>query len=190
MATTQSIRKKAHVRRLAAYYLKRGQLRNHLLIVLGLFTALRISDILRLKWEDVYDFERGAVRESLQIMEKKTGKFKLIALNKDVVSALRLFAANNAEKGGFLILNPLSRKAISRIQAYRVIRAAGEALKLESRVSCHSLRKTFGYHAFMYGASSVVLMDIYNHSSFDVTKRYIGVTQDDKDAVYLGLSFA
>ena len=64
MATTQPIRNKQQARELAAYYLKLGKMRNYVLIVLGLHTALRISDILRLKWEDVYDFENNHVRTS------------------------------------------------------------------------------------------------------------------------------
>jgi len=188
MATTQPIRNKHQVRELAAYYLKLGQTRNHVLIVLGLHTALRISDLLRLTWEDVYDFERNRVRGSISITEKKTHKTKIIALNNMIVSALTLYATKAAKRGCFLIENSKTRKAISRIQAYRLIRAAAEALALQNRVSCHSLRKTFGYHAWKSGVSPAIIMEIYNHSSLAVTRRYLGVTQDDKDAVYLNIN--
>jgi len=187
MATTQPIRNKQQVRELSMYYLTHGQLRNHVLIVVGLHTALRISDLLRLKWDDVYDFERNRVRTSITVVEKKTHKQKTIALNNKIVSALTLYAANAAERGRFLIENPNTKKAISRIQAYRLIRAAAEALAFQIRVSCHSLRKTFGYHAWKSGVSPAVIMEIYEHSSLAVTRRYLGVTQDDKDEVYLGL---
>jgi len=86
-------------------------------------------------------------------------------------------------------LNEQTGKAISRIQAYRIIRAAAEALRLPNRVSCHSLRKTLGYHAWKGGVSPAVIMEIFNHSSLSVTRRYLGVSQDDKNSVYLGLSF-
>ena len=188
MATTQPIRNKHEVRELAAYYLKRGQLRNHVLIVLGVHTALRICDLLRLRWDDVYDFDNNRVRTSITIVEKKTRKAKTIALHKDAVNALTLFAAHAAQKGRFLIENTRTQKAISRIQAYRLIRDAAEALAFENRVSCHSLRKTFGYHAWKSGVSPAVIMEIYNHSSLAVTRRYLGVTQDDKNEVYLGLA--
>jgi integrase len=190
MATTQPIRNKRQVRELAAYYLKRGCLRNHCLIVLGVYTALRISDLLRLRWDDVYDFGIHRVRRNVILTEKKTGKTKTVALNKEAIRALALYAAQAAKPGSFLIENGRTGKAISRIQAYRIVRTAAEALRFQNRVSCHSLRKTFGYHAWKNGVSPTVIMEIYNHSSFAVTRRYLGVTQDDKDKVYMRLDFS
>ena len=189
MAATQPIRGKHQIRELAEYYLRKGQLRNYALVTLGLYTALRISDLLHLCWEDIYDFDNNHVRDTIDIVELKTKKPKTIALNKAIVRALTLYAATAAAKGKPVIENKRTGKAISRIQAYRLIRAACEALQFKYRVSCHSLRKTFGYHAWQNGVSPVVIMDIYNHSSLAVTRRYLGVTQDDKNAVYLGLDF-
>ena len=186
MSTTQPIRNKDQVHELADYYLKRGELRNYVLIVMSVHPALRISDLLRLKWDDVYDFEHSRVRESVSITEKKTNKTKIIALNSRVVCSLTLYVSA-AKRGAFLI-NGRNGGAISRVQAYRLIRAAAEALKLQCRVSCHSLRKTFGYFAWKSGVPPVVIMEIYNHSSFAVTKQYLGVTQDDKNEVYLKLA--
>ena len=188
MATTQPIRNKNQIRALAEYYLRKGQLRNQVLIILGVHTALRISDLLRVKWDDVYDFELGRVLVSFTIVEKKTHKTKTIALNKTAIGALAVLAQQAAQKGHFIIENPQTKQAISRIQAYRLIRAATEALGFDQRVSPHSLRKTFGYFAWKSGVSPAVIMEIYNHSSLAVTRRYLGVTQDDKNAVYLSLN--
>ena len=187
MATAQPIRNKDQVRQLADHFKKKGQLRNHVLVVLGVYTALRISDLLRLRWDDVYDFENLRVKSFINITEKKTRKTKIIALNKTAVKALALLAKKTVRKGGFLIENKQTKKSISRIQAYRIIRAASEALDFKTRVSCHSLRKTLGYHAWKNGVSPAVIMEIYNHSSLAVTRRYLGVTQDDKNKVYLGI---
>jgi integrase len=187
--TTQPIRDKRQIRALVNYYLNLGQLRNYVLIVLGLYTALRISDLLRLTWDDVYDFKNNCVKKSIDIIEKKTRKAKKIALNQAVIDALTLFAAQNALPGRALIENPRTKKPISRIQAYRLIRDAAEKSEVFTyRISPHSLRKTFGYHAWKSGVSPAVIMEIYNHSSLAVTRRYLGVTQDDKDDVYLKLT--
>jgi integrase len=190
MSTTQPIRNKNQIRELANYYLKRGQLRNYVLIVVGVHTALRISDLLRITWGDVYDFEQKRVRSSITVTEKKTGKTKTIALNKTAVSALAMYASQKhaAPEGlspsGFLFESRRTKAAISRVQAYRIIRDAAKNLGME-RASCHSLRKTFGYHAWKSGVSPAVIMEIYSHSSFVVTRRYLGVTRDDTDGVYL-----
>ena len=57
MGTTQQIRDTEDLNRLKNYYLKeQPNLRNYALICTGINTALRISDILNLKWDDVYHF--------------------------------------------------------------------------------------------------------------------------------------
>ena len=186
MAKTEPIRDLRQIRELAAYYQHLGQLRNHVLIVLALYTALRISDLLRLTWDDVYDFDCHRVRKALTLREGKTGKAKTIALNKDVVKALLAYA-ETAAPGRFLILNEKTRKAICRTQAYRIIRAAAKALRFAFKVSCHSLRKTFGYQAWKAGTPLAVIMEIFNHTSFAVTMRYLCISQDDVDRAYLRL---
>lgn len=55
---------------------------------------------------------------------------------------------------------------------------------MPEHISCHSLRKTFGYHAWKQSVPPTMLMDIYNHSSYQITKRYLGIDQDDKDQVF------
>ena len=190
MATMQPIRSKSDIRALTKYHLERGEFRNHVLVILSLHTALRVSDILRLRWDDVYDFQRKCVRKTITVTEGKTGKTKIIALHKNAIRALGVYAVQAAEIGKFVIENKHTKLAISRVQAYRIIRAAGEALVLAFRVSSHALRKTFGYHAWKGGTPVVVIMEIYNHSSLSVTRRYLGVAQDDKNAVYLGATIA
>ncbi|MDR2420626.1 MAG: tyrosine-type recombinase/integrase [Oscillospiraceae bacterium] len=187
MATTQPIRSKKKVRELAGYYLRLKEPRNYALIVLGVYTALRVSDLLRLSWSDVYDFKNRRVLGSFTISEKKTGKRKTVSLNRAAIAAVCALLSPRAVPGAPLFRSRKTGRAISRVQAYRIIRAAADALEME-RVSCHSLRKTFGYHAWKSGVSPAVIMEIYNHASFAVTRRYLGVTRDDTDRVYLGLS--
>ena len=189
MKTTEPIRSKAHALALLNYFRKLGEKRNYLLICLCLHTALRISDVLRITTDDVYDFQNHKVRDSISIVEKKTGKTKTIALHKTVKKALSLYFPS-VKPGTALICNNRTGKAISRVQAYRIIKAAAAGVNLPYNVSCHSLRKTFGYHAWKTGTSPAVIMDIFNHSSLVITKRYLGINQDDKNVVYLGMSFA
>jgi len=187
MIAVEPIRDKKDIQAISKYYLKQGQFRNHLLIIIGLHTALRISDILRLTWHDVYDFNSNTYKKHITIIEKKTKKAKTIALNKQVIKALCLCLEMQkpTSKTPLFLSKRGTGKAISRIQAYRIIRSASEAIKLCIRVSCHSLRKTFGYHAWKNKESLAVIMDIFNHSSLAITRRYLGISQDDQDKLYL-----
>lgn len=187
MAATEPIRNKGQLKALANYFLKRGQFRNYALIIVGTSTALRTSDLLKLKWTDVYDEKRRVFHTHMTIVEKKTGKTKTIALNKQVLQALRLYLPHR--RGDFIFASSRGNaNAISRVQARRIIRTAAMAVGLHGKISCHSLRKTWGYHAWTSKAvSPVVIMHIYNHSDYAVTRRYLGVDQDALDRAYLGM---
>lgn len=163
--------------------------RNYALVVLGLNTALRISDILNLTYDMVY--HKGEVRTHIVVKERKTGKSNHILLNQEIRKALKSYhsylISSSSHHVGNIYLFPSPRnkdRHLSRYQAYRIIQAITQAVPIEGHISCHSLRKTFGYHAWKQGADPVVIMLIYNHSSFSITKRYLCIEQDDKDDIY------
>ncbi len=188
MGTAQPIRNEEKLRQFTDYYLTtRPSARNHALIVLTLNTALRISDVLSLRWDDLYDFDSRQIVKHLRITEQKTGKASVIALNSHVVSALKSFAGIRTPQAGEFVFTKSTDHSIpiSRTTAYRLIRkAADETIRLP-HISCHSLRKTFGYHAWKKGIQPALLMDIYNHSSYSYTKRYLGIDQDERDAAFM-----
>lgn len=185
MGTTQPIRSLEEVEHLKRYYdICQPNPRNCLLIQMGLNTALRISDLLR--WQDVFDFSRNEFRPHLVMTEQKTKKATQIFLNRTTLAALEKYryAVSSVSPGTPLFPGKNPDTALSRSQAFRIIRNASVELKFRKPVSCHSLRKTFGYHAWRSGIPPVLLMSIYNHSSFQVTKHYLGIEQDDKDSVF------
>ena len=71
MGTTQPIRKKTEIEALKNYFLDKNEIRNYVLVVMGLNMPLRISDILSIKWKDVYNEQQGRYLKYLQITEKK-----------------------------------------------------------------------------------------------------------------------
>ena len=187
LMAAEPIRSKKQLRQLAGYWLSRGHLRNYTLIVLGVCTALRISDLLRMRWADVYDEEAGTFFSHVTLVEQKTKKQKTIALSGCALTALSRYLP--FKRSDFIFAsNRKDGRAISRIQAWRVIKAAAAAIQATGKIACHSLRKTFGYFAWKSGVLPVMLMDIFNHSSFEITRRYLGISQDDRDKVYLGMS--
>lgn len=187
MGKTKPTRKLSDIKKLENYFKEKGEWRNYALVVMGLNTALRISDILELKWDDVYNFIDMRYKEHLVLNEKKTGKETQIKLNDSCIDALELLSQRieRCEPQLYIFKSRTGEnRPINRYQAYKIIKCAGEAIGLDYAISCHSLRKTFGYQAWQQGIPSALLMDIYNHSSMEITKRYLSIDQDDKDGVF------
>lgn len=189
MSVTSPIKNKEVLEKFKEYYLTvKPNPRNYTMIVVGLNTAFRIGDLLKLRWEDVFDETIRQFRQHIQIKEQKTGKERIVAINQTQRKALEEYYAvcGSSKQSDYLFP---SRKQtglpLSRYQAYRIVKEAAKNTGLEEHIGCHSLRKTFGYHAWKQGTQPAMLMNLYNHSSYQVTKRYLGIEQDEKDDVYL-----
>lgn len=168
-------------------YLRSASLRNEALFVMGINTALRISDLLSLKVGDVRD-ERGKIARGVELRERKTGKMKQFPLNKSVREVLGSYLAARSV-GGHEPLFP-SRKGgtLSRWQARRILQSAGEAVGLDN-IGTHSLRKTFGYHVYKKTGGDLGLVQmLLNHFSSKDTLRYIGIDRERMDSTYLDLN--
>jgi integrase len=172
-------------------------LRNELLFILGINVGLRIGDILKLTYGNVMK-ANGSPRDYVIIKEEKTAKTKKFYLGNIVKEVLLdLVIANNTfNRGDFLFKSRKGdNRPISRQQAYRILNGAAESLGLVDRdqegriiageIGTHTLRKTFGYHAYQSGVSLELLMEIFNHASKSQTLRYIGITEEQKKEVYL-----
>ena len=191
MSTSQPIRDTQDLTALREFYLKdEPNMRNYVLICLGVNSALRISDLLELKWKDVYNFKDENFKKHLIAYEKKTGKETWIAINENARNGLQEYMKFLKKISGedYIFKGKNNGGHLSRSQAFRIIKHAAGELNLENGISCHSMRKTFGYYAWKSGTPPAVLMDIYNHSSYEITKRYLGIKQDDKDSVFLNVN--
>lgn len=189
MSTTQPIKDKEKLERFRNYYkCEEKRPRNYALIVLALNSALRISDVLALRWEDVYWEKGGSYKEHIDVVEKKTGKKNIFVLNSSAREALELYRSSLVschEKQYIFCGRNKENMPLSRSQAFRIVKKAAEKCELNSHISCHSLRKTFGYFAWKNGVPPALLMTIYNHSSYEVTKHYLCIDQVEKDEVYM-----
>lgn len=192
MGTTQPIKERVQINQLKEYFVvKKPNLRNYAMICLGINSALRISDLLNLKWEKIYDFEQGKYKKHIVIIEQKTQKVNRIALNDSAVCALELYrkSMTTSCKGAYVFQGRnRGESPLSRSQAFRIIKNAAKELHFEGEISCHSLRKTFGYHAWKQGVHPAILTEIFNHSSYQVTRRYLGINQDDKDDIFMQIN--
>ena len=74
MCKTDPIKNTEDIKRLKNYFLDKGKLRNYAMVTVALNTSLRIGDLLRLTWGDVYNFKTAHYREHIVVIEQKTGK--------------------------------------------------------------------------------------------------------------------
>ena len=153
---------------------------------IGINLALRITDLLSVKFSDINDGR-------LIITEGKTSKRAEIKLNPKTMLLINdiqlshpnhifLFQSYRNNKSINTPPNPLTRRAVS--QAFELV---GDELNL--RLGTHSMRKTRGYHLYKKTKDIARVMKMLRHSSEGVTLRYIGITQDviDQDFIELEL---
>lgn len=181
MNTVEPIRDKNQVLDMADY-LKARSKRNYMMFMFGIYTGLRISDILKLRVRDV----RG--KRSIYTREIKTGKEKHFVINAELVPIIREYV-DGKEDYEYLFKTGRDRNSpITRQQAYNVLNDAAKELGI-SRVGTHTLRKTWGYHTYQQTHDAVTIKEILNHSDISVTLRYIGINQDNKDSIMNAVSF-
>ena len=184
---TTPIKKIEDIDLIKNYFLKNEKYRDYCLFIIGINTSLRISDILKIRWNDVYDFETQKFREHLILREQKTGKLNCIALNESCQKALVLqmkYKYPNFQDDFIFYSKNNAQKHISRNRAWHIIKQAALDNRIDGNISCHSLRKTFGYHAWKSGGQPALIMEIYNHSNIEITKRYLSIDQDEKDYLF------
>ncbi len=189
MNTVEAIKDKRKIEDMKKV-LKAHSQRDYLLFVMGINTGLRISDLLQLTMGDVLDKKNKPV-QLLVIKEQKTGKERKIRLNENVRKAIQETIAlkDDVQLGEYLFKSQKGKnKPISRIQAWQVLNDAAKTVGIEGRIGTHTLRKTFGYHAYKQGIDITLLMQLFNHAAPSVTLRYIGITQDDIDQVYIHMN--
>lgn len=150
--------------------LKKRSERDYFLVVLGINTGLRISDLLRLKVSDV----KG--KSHIILVEKKTGKRKRFLINDSLRKEIDQYIVG--KKGDeYLFASTKRPQPITRVRAYQIINGAARKVGL-SEIGTHTLRKTFGYHFYQRTKDIATLQMIFNHSHPSITLRYIGITQD------------
>lgn len=156
-----------------------------LLIATGCYTGLRISDLLLLRWEQLLE------KEFLMVTEQKTGKLRRIKLNAELLNMVSrivgLLKVRELTSGIFL--NAKTGKVFSVQYINRKLKWFRFKYRLRiNHFSTHTLRKTFGRHIWEnsgYSERAITLLsDMFNHSSYRITRRYLGINDEDINGIY------
>lgn len=151
--------------------------RMFLMFALGIHTGLRISDLVRLRVENVSG-------DSICTIEKKTRKETRLPLNATIRAIIQdrtrgldgkalLFPSKCGDGDG----NP---KPITTRTAYNDMGIIRQRYGLTGKIGCHTMRKTFGYWHYKKNHDLELLRQWFNHASQSVTLRYIGMDDEEK----------
>lgn len=167
---------------------KWGNVREAECFIIGCNFALRVGDLLKTT------IEQSKLDEIIVIgNEQKTGKFKSLPINapaRNAIERLMRWYRSQGIEPIYLFQGTGNRakqliKPISARHLNNKLKAAAEAIGLDSAISSHSMRKSFGYHAYMDGTDIRYLQALFNHKTEFQTLTYIGVTRKTVKDVYL-----
>jgi len=158
--------------------LRRKSPRYYAFFVVGVNTALRPGDILGIRAGDVYRPD-GSVQNHLYIRSQKTNRSHRILLNDSCREALEFLWEREGPFEERERLFPWTRQHV-----WRLINRWCREVGLTGRYGGHTLRKTWGYMARKYhGIPIELIQEKLGHTTPAVTRRYIGITDDEIEAV-------
>lgn len=174
---TEPIRSKKTINAIGLY-LRAKNVRDYAIFKTQLNTALRISDIVNLKYDDICN-------KYLNIVEKKTKKSKKILINRELKAVFdELINFYGLREGDYLFQSQKGQnKPITTTQVHRIYSNIAKIFNL-SNFNSHSLRKTFCYFAYQETKDIGLIMRLLNHSSQSITLRYIGIDDNQIDELY------
>ncbi|HNS16416.1 MAG TPA: tyrosine-type recombinase/integrase [Bacteroidales bacterium] len=163
-----------------------GEYKFCLLITIGVFTGLRISDLLQLRYSQ---FENTDI---LTIQEKKTKKTRRIKINQDLRTIferikIKMDVTDNSQ---YIFINKYGTKPIDKsyvnVKLKEIIKRYGIAV--EGNISSHLFRKTLGNRVLRMNNFSneavILLMELFSHSSPAITRKYLGIREREILDVY------
>lgn len=182
MNTVQPIRDINQIRKMEQV-LKTQSERNYILFRLGINSGLRISDILKMKVKDVRN------QTHFILKEQKTGKSQRLKINPVLKKELNHYTKNMNDEDYLFKSQKGNNNPIQRMQAWRILNDAAKQVGIDYEIGTHTLRKTFGHRVYTQCQDITIVQKLLNHSTPQVTLRYIGIQQDDLDAVIDELQF-
>lgn len=166
--------------------------RNRMLIVLGICTGLRVSDLVRLRLGDVVCTD-GTFRLGLDTVMKKTHGVVHVNFNKVCYQAVLDWLRSIGKNPEHLCVADLDMwlankdkagtAAVAEDRLYRVIKRAAADAGIPYNVGSHTMRKTFSRIWYENNKSNpnaiYVLQKMLGHKSIESTLHYICVAKEE-----------
>lgn len=158
-------------------------LRNYTIFKLGLVTMLRVSDLLALRRNEVFNVDQS-IKLNAFTVDQKTGKHNILYLKpafNDLALYIKWLDQNYPESEWLFPSSEHPENHVSIKQYYKVIRRVGELLGIDY-LGTHTMRKTGAYRVYVQSHYDIALvMELLNHSSQAMTLKYLGLDQVSKE---------
>lgn len=170
--------------------------RNKMLFIVSINIALRVSDLVVLKWRFFLNDDM-TFKKTYKIQPKKTkktGKFVPLYFNESVQKSILEYINQYPieDMDDYLFKSRKGDGHITEASLGRIIKEAANEIGITKNICSHSLRKTFGYHVWHSSEdkkkSLIMLMYIFNHSSITTTEKYIGIMDEEIESVFNDLN--
>ena len=201
------------IKNMMDYFKEKQMWHWYLVFNFGLLLGRRVSDTVSFKWSDFF-YANGRMKDEIGIKEQKTSKLTRPYVCGACKEALQLYidktGINPMENFNDFIVTTKQKSQLlrdkdkyseeeyaslmwkatqSHAAAFRSqFKIAADYVGIQYPVSCHSLRKTFGYWSVKLHPYDVTTVDklqgIFSHSNRNITLRYIGIAREDEIKLY------
>lgn len=178
---------------------RKAAVRNKVMFVCAINIGLRVSDLVKLKWETIF-FKNGNFRDGVKVKPDKTrnikggkGKLVFLSFNDSFRKAINLYMDENkievdGENYSDYLFKTRQSDHIDTDTWSLIMSNAAKAIGITYPVSSHSCRKTFARsrydHAIDKNMVLTQLQMLFGHESTLVTLEYICIKQEELTDLY------
>ena len=174
--------------------------RNKMLFVIGINIGVRASDLRLLTWD--FFFEKNVdgslqFRKSYNLRPKKTqktGKYVNLYFNDAVKKIISWYIEQYPieNTNDYVFKSRIGDGPITVNAMWRVIKDAAKEAGIKQNIGSHSMRKAWSRRLYDNAKDKsqavVLLQTILNHSSANVTLKYIGILNDEIEEAFDGMN--
>jgi integrase len=165
--------------------------RNYTIFQVGKASLLRVSDVMQLKFVDVFNSD-GSIKQNAFIHDKKTGKANTLYLKpvqQDLLLYHQWLLENKLQSKWLFPSIQRPEKHITEKQFYKIMSKVGDLLNI-NYLGTHTMRKTGAYRVYTQSNYNIgLVMHLLNHSSEAMTLAYLGLDQASQEAMLDQIDF-
>ena len=141
-------------------------------LLLGYCCGLRVSEIARIKVEDI-----SISNNNLKVLGKGN-KERYTLLPNIVIKVLRVYCIKNNIRNGYIFKGSNNKPFMNEKTIINYFSVIKDLYNLDNNISFHSLRHSFATYYLTHGGSLVKLQFMLGHNSLTTTSIYLHLTQN------------